>query len=227
MEDDYFGPRDPNCIRLPKKFKVNFIETENDITKLRSLIGSDLIGMDAEWNPKNRSERPAILQLSNQSTACIIDFTALANNRHLDDVLTQVFTDSRTICIGFAFSGDQRNFARHFPAMTFYKKFTRFIDLQAHYIRYYSGGSKQTPGLKTVVKELLNETLCKVEQVSDWDRRPLTKTQLHYGALDAFILVELAHEADNLARKQAELVENNCKTLTFSRGQRNQNQQER
>ena len=38
---------------------------------------------------------------------------------------------------------------------------------------------------------LFKKKFCKFEQCSNWKARPLSKTQLHYGALDAGILIQI------------------------------------
>ena len=87
--------------------------------------------MDSEWRPtmtKFDNMRPALLQLSDENTAYLIDLVALAANPVLDEILTQIFTNPQSLCIGFSFKSDLDVFARHFPSMQFYKLFTNFID---------------------------------------------------------------------------------------------------
>lgn len=152
LEKDFFGPRDPSCMRLPKKFKVNFVDSEENIWLLEDLYGSSFIGMDAEWKPTSKACRPAILQLSNEQQAFIVDFMSLANSALLDQTLINIFLQHETVCIGFSFREDLRNFAKHFPAMNFFRKFQRFIDLQVYYQKVIEAGQV---GLKTVVENLL------------------------------------------------------------------------
>jgi ribonuclease D len=47
------------------------------------------------------------------------------------------------------------------------------------------------PSLSEVCKIMFKEELCKGEQISNWERRPLRLRQLHYAALDAFILLKI------------------------------------
>ena len=42
-----------------------------------------------------------------------------------------------------------------------------------------------------MAKSILDKEICKAEQISNWERRPLKKSQQHYAALDAFILIEI------------------------------------
>lgn len=45
--------------------------------------------------------------------------------------------------------------------------------------------------LAFMTQYLLGKALCKYEQRSNWNRRPLKKSQLHYAALDAQICLKL------------------------------------
>lgn len=45
--------------------------------------------------------------------------------------------------------------------------------------------------LSHMTEAVLQRDLCKFNQTSDWNMRPLRKAQLHYAILDAAILVEL------------------------------------
>jgi len=85
---DQFGPTSSNqCLRLPAHVKVTFIGTEKDCEILRSLTGKDMVGMDSEWRPQMTKfdvMRPALLQLSDENNAYLIDLIALANSQVLD-----------------------------------------------------------------------------------------------------------------------------------------------
>ena len=133
-----------------------------------------MVGMDSEWRPtmtKFDNMRPALLQLSDEHTAYLIDLVALSGNQFLDDVLTQIFTNQNTLCIGFSFKSDLDVFARHFPTMKFYKLFVNFIDAQTYYGKVCIASNQS--GLAKVCKHLLQQEMCKGEQMSNWEKRPL------------------------------------------------------
>lgn len=51
-------------------------------------------------------------------------------------------------------------------------------------------GSKKS-SLDYMCSQILKKKLCKFNQVSDWESRPLRKAQIHYAALDAVVVFEL------------------------------------
>ena len=94
---------------LPERVHIKFISHENECEQLLQLIGQPMIGMDSEWRPvmsKYVTTRPALLQLSDETTAYLIDLVALANSPVLDSVLTKIFTHQESLCLGFSFRSD-------------------------------------------------------------------------------------------------------------------------
>ena len=72
------------------------------------LRNSNYIGMGVEWRPtitKRDKNRPALLQIGNKKAAFLIDLIALEKNAVLEKTLSSLFTNEKTICIGFN-SGD-------------------------------------------------------------------------------------------------------------------------
>ena len=111
---------------------MHFIGEPKDLSVLAQLIGAPMVGMDSEWRPVISPfdpMRPALLQLSSEKEAYLIDLVSLAGNKELDEILTKVFTHQDTLCIGFSFHSDLEMFEQFFPSMSFYKKFTNFIDV--------------------------------------------------------------------------------------------------
>jgi ribonuclease D len=50
---------------------------------------------------------------------------------------------------------------------------------------------KNREGLATMVQRFMKQDLCKFEQTSAWQQRPLRRAQIHYAALDAAVLLKL------------------------------------
>jgi hypothetical protein len=54
----------------------------------------------------------------------------------------------------------------------------------------HSFGEKKC-SLEYQVRTILERKLSKFEQISDWDTRPLRKSQMHYAGMDAWVLIKL------------------------------------
>jgi len=165
LPPDRFAPlAETPALRLPEDLVLHFISTEEDVELLKKLNGKPMIGMDSEWRPtmtKFDNMRPALLQLADETDGYLIDLVALASNPVLDEVLTAIFTNPDSLCIGFSFKSDLDVFARHFPSMKFYRRFASFIDGQTYYGKVAIASNQS--GLAKVCKHLLGVDMCKGE----------------------------------------------------------------
>lgn len=109
--------------------------------------------------------RPSILQLSSSTEVFLIDLISLCNNQVLDSILSNVFSNSTII--GFCLRSDLQMWGKFLPKMQFYKTIERFVDAQEQY-----GNNKS---LSFVIKEMIGNGLCKRQQMSNWEKRPLTQ----------------------------------------------------
>jgi len=171
---------------------LKFIGSVSDIKFLKKIEGAKYIGVDAEWKPENtafeKSNGPAIIQLSSDKFSVIIDILNLKDSEELDKTLVRIFSNPNTTILGFGFSSDLSMFSKYCPKMTFLQNVPKFIDLQTFYKKYDTSEENKS-SLAFIVEKFFGMKLCKGEQCSNWEKRPLRYSQEHYAALDAWILV--------------------------------------
>lgn len=63
-------------------------------------------------------------------------------------------------------------FAKRFPKMQFYRYIKNFIDAQYYFAQINVGVTAQT-GLAKVAEAVFGMPICKKEQMSNWEKRPL------------------------------------------------------
>jgi len=96
--------------------------------------------------------------------------------------------------------------------MKFLDYVPNFIEIQDFYKKVYPD-DKGSSGMKSICENILGKKLCKHEQVSNWENRPLRYSQEHYGALDAFILVVVAKHMEQAGVKRKVKVADASKTI--------------
>ena len=163
---------------------------------LSELIGKPYIGVDSEWRPKTykfqKTLGVSVLQIASYTHTFVLDLLKLKNNLELDKVLCKILTDPHSVITGCSFGADLDQLSRGMKQMVFYRDIPKFLDV----IDFYKAvepdhKNKGGYGLAAICENLLGKKLCKGEQVSNWERRPLRKSQMHYAALDAWILPQI------------------------------------
>ena len=193
--DDHLGPIEKNCFQInPKTTEILFINNTSQFENIlkKYFINSKYIGIDTEWRQSFKVKDEidiSIIQLSTDDEKCCIILDML--KLRWDDNFYEIFKKylKGKIFIGFSFD---RNDMEVLPDEL--KKFfsdnnsCTVYDLVIIYKQKYL---EKCQSLKIVCETLLNKSLCKYEQCSDWNKRPLSKCQIHYAALDALVCILL------------------------------------
>ena len=192
---DHCGPVTKDCLEIDsKKTNVQFID---DVIKLEEIlnkyfINSQYIGIDSEWQQNFKildKTEVSIIQICNYEESCaiILDMLELSSKEKFYEIFEKYFKGK--IFVGFYFDKSDlgvfplrlRNFFEDNNNCTIYDV---SVIAQQKYLE------KGQP-LKELTKKIFGKPLCKYEQCSNWNLRPLSKCQIHYGALDAIVCIML------------------------------------
>ena len=190
---DYFGPVTKNCIQIDeKKTKVYFIDDIKFLeeTLNKYFVDTKYVGIDSEWQQCFKivdDTQVSIIQICNYEENCciLLDMLEFSQKEKFFELFEKYFKGK--IFIGFYFDKSDldvfplrlRNFFENKENCTIYDVFT--IAQQ----KFLEKGNS----LKALTEKIFGKPLCKYEQCSDWNLRPLTKCQKHYAALDALICI--------------------------------------
>ena len=135
------------------------------------------------------------------SWSVILDLILLRKNQKCQTLLKTIFETK--IIVGFGFQSDIMQL-KQFDGFTAFKRIAKFVDLQDVFQSEMK--MENPPRLSLIVEESYNKmhelyegvpenvekvTLCKMEQMSNWERRPLRLSQLHYAVMDAYVLSKI------------------------------------
>ena len=192
IPEDKCEPHDKSCININLKTqKIIFVDNTSILKEyLKFFRNSKYIGIDSEWSSSsftvNNIETASILQLSNycERTILIIDLIKMKDDKEFFDLFKQNFKDK--IFIGYAFN--KSDIEQFFDELQNMFKDAEIIDLVDLYQNKFM---EKAPSLKIMCEKVLGKKMCKYEQCSYWENRPLKKSQLHYAAFDAIVCVSL------------------------------------
>ena len=179
---------DKNCIFIVDSKKL-FLEA------VTVLSNSRLTGLDAEHRPCSllSHEKVSLVQVATDSLVFIFDMLRLAELLSVHDWREwnqKYFSNRMCTILGYGIKGDLLTISRSLsePFADLAKTATSVVDL-ALLDRRLSSISAVRPlkkpfpttgsGLSGLVESLFQKPLNKMDQMSDWDKRPLTENQVH------------------------------------------------
>ncbi|KAJ8601963.1 hypothetical protein CTAYLR_004459 [Chrysophaeum taylorii] len=144
-------------------------------TRLLLLRDHSVVAIDVEWPPFDASAPASLLQLATSEEVFLFDLPAMNDKATLAEYLR-----SKTTVFGFGLDTDIGKLRASYPEFADLDGSLKVVDL------------KRRSSLAVLAQQTLGARLRKDEQCSDWGRRPLTESQIHYAALDAFVLLAIA-----------------------------------
>ncbi|KAJ8966185.1 hypothetical protein NQ317_011249 [Molorchus minor] len=163
----------------------------------------DLVGVDCEWKPSfgGHINELALMQIATRKNVFVLDIVNLGNKvPHLWQELGKfLFNNCDILKLGFSLTGDIHMIKQALPNLNFSQKQVGFLDLCTlwkHIDRFAKVKlpyevQKGGPSLGSLVHHCLGHPLDKSDQFSNWERRPLRKSQIIYAALDAYCLIQV------------------------------------
>lgn len=201
---DELKPVTINTLEIGMNVQIHFIDSIEEVKKIVVESIDKLLGIDMEWKPDiltSDFNKGSIMQISGKNQVYIFDLLCLDCQPEFYPIFIEKF-DNKTF-IAFDFSEDLRKMNQNLSQ--YFKQKDRLIDLHLMYKEMYP--KKKNPGLVKLCLFLLGKTICKMNQCSNWLNRPLTKRQIHYAAMDAYILIELYEALIDSKRKENKIRE--------------------
>nr|XP_018912099.1 PREDICTED: exonuclease mut-7 homolog [Bemisia tabaci] len=175
-----------------------------------------LVGLDSEWKPLFCSgpSTIALLQIATSTHVYIFDTFSLQPVNDFKDLWNQLgaklFANQNIIKLGFGLSTDLKAIKGLLPLGDVKLFGLGYLDLSTLWQRLAKEFSIQFPfkdddagsGLSKLVALTLGKSLCKGDQFSNWENRPLRQAQIEYAALDAYCLIEVYKVLEKVCDEQ-------------------------
>ncbi|KAG6623918.1 uncharacterized protein IUM83_01869 [Phytophthora cinnamomi] len=191
----------PQYVIDQARVPIHFVATKKDFSYCAGrLLSAQLMGFDTETRPtwgRTRGPNPcALLQIavrdaSNTEEVFIIDLRRLPATVY-NTTLTSVFLSKKIIKLGQSFCQDLQELAQSYPQASCFTVCKGVVEVNDLSIAL--AGAHNPLSLQKLVFFYLHRKLAKTQQMSNWERRPLTASQLHYAAADALVLIHLYDE---------------------------------
>jgi hypothetical protein len=168
---------------------VDFEDIEMVHQVLDELEAAQEIGIDCEWKPMGKPKL-SIIQIATYNYIFLFDVKSFkSQNPEAENFMFRLRWILENPNIYKICLGDGTDLKLFCQTMNRVVQDYSQVFLSYRYMKGLQVVAKG--GLSAVVEQWLGKPLDKHYQISNWDIRPLSKGQLHYAAMDAYVLLEL------------------------------------
>ncbi|XP_067140723.1 exonuclease mut-7 homolog isoform X2 [Centruroides vittatus] len=209
-----------NYLQLRLNFnKIYMIDTPEEYLKcINDISENAIVGIDAEWKPSIgfQKSRVALLQLAVWDNIFLLDMIQLRKCLKPDQwdvLLEKIFCNNELIKLGYGLQNDFDMLKEFFEEgkdkletranildlCSFYNKLNKVYPKVTEKFRRFKNNENtdHRGGLSGLSETILGKPLSKEECTSNWENRPLRKSQVIYAALDAYCLLEIYESIHN------------------------------
>ncbi|CAO3614438.1 unnamed protein product [Cunninghamella blakesleeana] len=210
---------------LPTDVDWYMVDDDASVNNMKQILEkSKICGLDTEWVPSfaKMNPRTALMQIATDlKTVFLVDFKTLFLHSNIDlcdkveVILRHLFESKHIIKLAYEFGGDLSLLECSIPKVKNWKIET-MVDFKQ--LRYYDTINKKlgnvvNGGLSGVVTTFLGVSVNKKQQISNWERRPLTHEQTIYAACDSYCLLQIYQV---LVTQEHPFIQNTTKNLLIS-----------
>ncbi|XP_072515421.1 exonuclease mut-7 homolog [Salminus brasiliensis] len=192
--------------------KVHFVQTLEQLQLCREAVLQPgcVVGVDMEWRAGFGTvftQHVALIQLAVEGQVFLLDLCAHSLSQHSVTVqfIRTLLTNKDVLKLGYGMSGDFKSLVATWPELKeeplVVKGVLDLLHVHQQLQRCWRGGrgsrsvevnkGSVEKGLSLLVQQVLGKPLDKMEQLSNWERRPLRTSQLRYAAADAYCLLDV------------------------------------
>ncbi|KDN53525.1 ribonuclease H-like protein [Tilletiaria anomala UBC 951] len=163
----------------------------SEAEEVLACLGAGPLGFDMEWDISTRRGQPecptAVVQICSASLIVVLHISVM---KQIPLALQRILTDPGIIKCGVAIGNDAKKFARDFAIGI--RNAVELSQLAKVAAPEEWAGRKHLISLRDLCRVHLQQKLLKGEvRTSTWSKPPLTKSQIEYGACDAYVGLEL------------------------------------
>lgn len=206
-----------NFYKLPlHESDIIIIDTAEKFYDLvTTLVNCGIVSIDCEWKPSFGAvqSQVALIQIATFGHVYLID-TIILNSKQYTSFwyrFNKSFLDNAEIIkVGFGLEQDLKEIKASVNGLGSIKvKGEGLLDLSLLWksvinlgLSLPSDSDTSANSLSSIVQACFGVPLEKAEQCSNWELRPLRKTQINYAALDAYVLLEIYNYLQKLCVQQ-------------------------
>uniref|UniRef100_S4RNI3 3'-5' exonuclease domain-containing protein n=1 Tax=Petromyzon marinus TaxID=7757 RepID=S4RNI3_PETMA len=198
-----------DCYQLPVPLdQVIFIDNLADLEMhLPAMLQPGCtLGVDMEWRPSFgvlSQPRVALVQVARRDRVLLLDLPRLSEEEEEESgrqpgqrrLARATNVEPRAHVTGYDVGGDIQYLLTSYPMLKpALQQSSRVLDIAVLQKQARGATAPRTTeerGLSLLVLQTLGKALDKRQQLSEWERRPLTTAQLLYAASDAYCLLEV------------------------------------